>query len=170
MNTFFETDRLIIKFPTLADYDAIHALTTDKEVMLFIGNGSISTPEKTLAKLNKDITHFTKHQFGVGLVYEKATNQFIGQSGLTYLEYNDSQPLIELDCLLHKAYWGKGYGTELGKRRIEWGFANLPVDKLVAVVDPRNLGSQAVMLKSGMKYVNDIWCYNKTVKYYEIHR
>lgn len=107
MDTFFETERLIVKFPTLQDYAAIHVLETDINVMCFISDGSLSSPERTLVKLKKDIAHFTKHNFGTGLVYEKVSHQFVGQAGLTYLEYNDAQPNIELDYILHKEFWGK---------------------------------------------------------------
>lgn len=170
MSTFIETERLVIKVPTLDDYTLLHALETDKDVMHLIGNGSISTPERTLSKLKKDIAHFAKHNFGSGLVFEKASQLFVGQAGLVYLEYNDTQPDIELDYLLHKAFWGKGYATELAKKSVAWGFEKLPVDKLIAVADPRNLQSQAVLKKVGLTYVNDIWCYNKCIKLFEIKR
>jgi len=170
MNIFFETERLIVKFPTLEDYDSIHALETDVNVMHFIGDGSISSPERTLAKLKKDIAHFAKHHFGTGLVYEKESQHFIGQAGLTYLEYNDTQHNIELDCLLHRAFWGKGYATELVKKSIEWGFINLPVTKLIAVIDLHNLRSQEVAKKAGLRFVDIIWCYNKKVKIFEIQK
>jgi RimJ/RimL family protein N-acetyltransferase len=168
-DTFLETERLIVKFPTVDDYAAIHALEIDKEVMKYIADGSTSSPERTRAKLNKDIAHFAKHHFGTGLVYEKATGEFVGQAGLTYLEYNDNQPEVELDYLLHKAFWGKGYATELAKKSIEWGFKHLSLDKLIAVTDLKNKGSQNVLTKAGLKYTNDIWCYNKTVKLFVIH-
>lgn len=65
---------------------------------------------------------------------------------------------------------GKGYATELAKKSIEWGFRNLSVTKLIAVVDPRNLKSQEVVKKAGLKLINDIWCYNKKVKLFEIQK
>jgi ribosomal-protein-alanine N-acetyltransferase len=168
MNVFFETERLILKVPDRDDYASLHALQTDNDVMHFIGDGSPSQPEKIRTKLTKDIEHFAKHHFGTGLVFEKDSRQFVGQGGLTFLEYNDQQPDIELDLLLHKTSWGKGYGTEIVKGSLEWGFKNLPVTKLVAVIDPRNVNSQKVVLKAGLSFVEDAWFYNKTVKFYEI--
>jgi len=170
MSIFFETERLFVRFPTLEDNTIIHTLETDANVMRYIGDGSLSFPERTLAKLKKDIAHFSKHHFGTGLVYEKASHSFVGQAGLTYLEYNEAQPNIELDYLLLKVFWGKGFATELAKGSLDWGFKNLPVNKLIAVVDPRNLKSQEVVKKAGLKFIEDIWCYNKTVKLFEIQR
>jgi [ribosomal protein S5]-alanine N-acetyltransferase len=169
-DTFLETERLIVKYPTQDDYTLIHELETDIEVMKYISDGSISSPERTQNKLNKDMAHFAKHHFGTGLVFEKATGEFVGQAGLTFLEYNDNQPEVELDYLLHKAYWGKGYATELAKKSIEWGFKHLPLNNLIAVTDLKNQGSQNVLIKAGLKYINEIWCYNKTVKLFEIHK
>ena len=170
MTIFLETERLIIKNPTADDFAVIHELCTDKDVMQFIGDGSLSTPESTLSKLAKDIAHFSKHKFGLGLVYEKESGQFIGQAGLFHLEYNDNQPRIEIGYRLHKAYWNKGYATELTKKLVEWGFQNLPTDRLNAVVDPRNLKSQEVVKKAGLEFIEETRFYNKQINLYEVKR
>ena len=175
MKIFLKTDRLIIKLPTLSDFDAILALNTDPAVMRFIGNGSINTPEQVQAKLDKDIAHFFKHQFGLGVVYEKATGEFVGQAGLFHLEYNDNQPAnqpvkIEIGYRLCKKHWNKGYATELVCAIRDWGFKNLPVEKLIAVVDPRNIDSQKVVSKAGLDFIDIIDCYNKKVKLYQLNK
>jgi len=43
MAIFLKTDRLIIKPPTIKDYDVIHELCTDKDVMHYIGDGSLGS-------------------------------------------------------------------------------------------------------------------------------
>jgi ribosomal-protein-alanine N-acetyltransferase len=170
MNVFLETEHLVLKKPTLADYAVILELVTDLDVMQFIGDGSPFTPETTAAKLQRDIMHHDKHQFGFNMVYEKKSGNFIGQAGLFYLEYNDSQPDVEIGYRLHKAFWRQGYATELARGIMQWGFANLSLDRLVAVIDPRNLNSQGVAIKAGMEFVKEFWCYDKNIKLFEMTR
>jgi ribosomal-protein-alanine N-acetyltransferase len=153
MNIFLETERLVLKKPTEADYAAILELVTDLDVMKFIGDGSPFTPEATAAKLQRDILHHARHQFGFNMVYEKKSGDLIGQAGLFHLEYNDSQPDVELV-----------------RGIMQWGFANLSLDRLVAVIDPRNLNSQAVAKKAGMEFVKEFWCYDKNITLFEMTR
>ncbi len=89
----------------------------------------------------------------MGSVYEKATEVFIGRAGLVHLDYNDQQPDIEIGYDLLKAYWGKGYATELAKALIDWGFKRLSIDRIVAVTRPNNILSQKVLQKAGMQQV-----------------
>jgi len=167
---FFETESLYLRPPRREDFETLFELQTDKAVMEFIGDGAICTADKVRAKLDKDIAHFDKHGFGTGLVFEKSSAEFVGLGGLTYLEYDDTQELIELDCLFHKAFWGKGYAAEIVNGALQWGFQHLAVSRLTAVIDVNNIRSQKLVLKCGLKYVKDSWCYGKTVKFYEIER
>jgi len=122
------------------DYTAIHALETDPDVMHFIGNGSLSTPEKNVSQITK--RHRTLHEtsFLVSAPFMKRNlENLLAKPVLIYLEYNDAQPKIEISYRLRKDFWDKGFATELTKSLIDWGFKNLTVDNLIAVVDPRNL-------------------------------
>jgi RimJ/RimL family protein N-acetyltransferase len=53
---------------------------------------------------------------------------------------------------------------------MKWGFANLPNDKLIAVIDPRNLNSQGVAKKAGMEFVKEFCCYEKNIMLFEMPR
>jgi RimJ/RimL family protein N-acetyltransferase len=93
---------------------------------------------------------------------------FIGRAGLLYFAYDENQSDIEIGYRLHKDFWGKGYGTELVKALINWGFEHLSVNKLVAVINPDNIRSRRVLEKSGMHYVGKCQYYEDEVDRYEI--
>jgi GrpB-like predicted nucleotidyltransferase (UPF0157 family) len=63
--------------------------------------------------------------------------------------FDDTQPEIELNYHLHKKFWGKGYGTELTKALVQWGFQYLSTNKLVSATYPDNVASQKVLKKAG---------------------
>lgn len=163
-----ETKRLFIKVPTLADINDWHSLHSDSEVMQYI-DGARS--KRTIQKwLEQDIAHQNKHDFCVGSVFRKDNHQFIGRAGAVYLNYDDSQPDIEIGYILHKADWGNGYATELVKALIEWGFANLNVTKLVAVTHPENKKSQRVLEKAGMRFAKRVHYHGSDCDLYEIFK
>jgi len=169
MGTFLETKRLILKTPKLSDMNELVLLQSDPDVMKYIGQG-VRTREETKKFLETAIQHQEKHQFSMCSVYEKSTDKFVGQAGLIYLASDDSQPEIEVGYRLHKEFWQQGYATELSKALISWGFEHLPVNKLVAVINPANEKSRSVLEKIGMHYVERINYYNSEVSKYEIHK
>jgi ribosomal-protein-alanine N-acetyltransferase len=167
MNIFLETKRLIIKPSTFEDLDNLCLLQADQDVMQYIGQG-LRNPEEVRKWLEKSISHHQKHGFSFGSVFEKETGIFIGQAGIMFLDYDDTQPDVEIGYRLHKRFWNKGYATELSRELIKWGFKHLPVDKLVAVINPQNEKSRHVLEKVSMSYVGKINCYNSEVAKYEI--
>lgn len=175
MNIFLKTERLIIKPSVPEDFDDLYALQSDPDVMQYIGQG-VRTSSEVNEWLAKAIAHHQKHGFSFCSVFEKESNQLIGQAGLQYLAYDDQQPDIEIGYRLKKQSWGKGYATELTKALIVWGFNNLSVDKLVAVINPANEKSRRVLEKAGMLYVGEIkyfmikWHWYHMIRYGQIWR
>ncbi len=166
MKIFLESERLIIKKPSLDQLAEAFSIDSDPEIMHYMGGAR--TEDSIRAWLEKNIQHQKKHSFGFGFVYEKETGQCIGRAGLLYLAYDDTQPDIEIGYRLHQSSWNKGYATELVKALIQWGFSNLSVNKLVAVINPKNERSRRVLEKVGMCYVGKDRYYDKEVERYEI--
>ena len=169
MSVLLETKNLIITTPQLEDFDNLYALQTDADVMKYIGQG-VRTQLEVESGLKKAIAHQEKHGFSLGCVVEKESGVFVGRAGLIYLAYDDSQPDIEVGYALTKAAWSKGYGTELAKALINWGFEHLPIAKLVGVINPANERSRKVLEKVQMNYVGLANYWNNEVALYDIHK
>jgi GrpB-like predicted nucleotidyltransferase (UPF0157 family) len=170
MTTFLETKRLILKLPDYSDFDRIIALRSDPEVMKFIGDGSIQTKARVERFLSIAIPYQEKYGFGFCSVFEKETDEFIGQAGLFHKGFDDKQPDIELAYRLHKKYWNKGYATELAKALVRWAFENLTVDKIVSAAEPENIASQNVLLKSGFLFLGKKKWDGRELFYYENYK
>lgn len=169
MSLFLETKNLIINAPELADFNDLYALQSGAEVMKYIGQGVRSEAE-VMTGLEKAIAHYEKFNFSLGSVFEKTTGQFVGRAGLIYVAYDDTQPDIEVGYALVKNAWGKGYGIELAKALIEWGFQNLSVEKLVADTHPKNERSRRVLEKAGMHYTGIGKYLNNEVAWHAINK
>lgn len=163
MAIFLKTTRLIIQTSSVRDLKNWVTLYSDSEQMSY-------KPEIIKQWLDQDRMHFKKYGFGMGSVYEKKNHCFVGRAGIVYLDYDDSQPNIEIGYILDKAYWNKGYATELAKALVKWGFQHLSVNKLVAVTRPENKKSQHVLEKTGMHYVKLIQIRHQDFFFYEIHK
>jgi ribosomal-protein-alanine N-acetyltransferase len=118
--------------------------------------------------MNEMIKHQANHGFSSGDIFEKETDTFVGRGGLIYLEMKDDQPDVEIGYILHKQFWGKGYATELARTFLDWGFNNLPVERILASVLPENKNSRHVVEKIGMNYIGNRKCWGNESAVYEI--
>lgn len=169
---FLETERLVLKFPTVADFEDLLALRADPDVMRYIGDGSTHSAEQVESFLKRVLIPYQeRHGIGFCSVFEKASGHFVGQAGLFHPGFDDTQPDIEVAYRLLPKFWGKGYATELAKALIHWGFTHLPVKKLVAAAHPNNYASQQVLKKSGFILIDTVrWYSGQDVIGFEIYK
>ena len=57
----------------------------------------------------------------------------------------------EIGWLLHRDFWRQGYGTEVGRALLRFGFAALGLRRIAAYCDAENIGSYRIMEKIGMR-------------------
>lgn len=77
----------------------------------------------------------------------KETGALIGSCELAF---TDKDP-AELAWELHRDYWRKGYGTEIGETLLRLGFETLNLRRIVADCNTLNRGSYRIMEKIGMR-------------------
>ncbi len=70
--------------------------------------------------------------------------------GSCELAYTDKDP-AELAWELHRDYWRKGYGTEIGRTLLKLGFETLKIRRIIADCNTLNKGSYGIMEKIGMR-------------------
>jgi [ribosomal protein S5]-alanine N-acetyltransferase len=169
MTILIESERLIIKAPSESDFENFYAQQSDADVMKYIGRG-VRSSEEVRKGLAKSISHYEKHGFTFGPVFEKASGRCVGQAGLIYLAYDDTQDDIEVGYRFIKECWGKGYATEISRALVTWAFAHLAIKKCVGIIQPQNEGSRHVLEKIGMHYVGKATYYGIDVERYEIDK
>ena len=162
-----ETARLYLRRFDSGDLDAFAAMNADADVIRYIGDGKPQTRSQTQMRLNAILDHWDHHGFGLCAIVDKATHEFIGFCGLQYL---NSTSEIEIGYRLAKEFWGRGIATEAASASLKYGFDELGLDRIVAVVHPENVVSQRVIQKIGLQYVKDARFYNSELKYFAIVR
>lgn len=170
MTVFLETERLILKKTGLFDFDYLFALQAEPDVMEYTGHGKPQVKEEAQKVLESILSYREKHGYSMCSVFEKEDSAFIGQAGLFHIGFLEEQLEIELSYRLHKKFWGKGYGTEISKALIQWGFDHLPITKLVALVHPDNIASHRILQKCGMINLGIVNSYYGELVKYEIYK
>lgn len=160
-----ETDHFILRQCTLEDIDAYLKFWNDPQVMQFIGDGTWGGGRQKVEEfITKNILGYKPNPgLGSWAVIDKSSAELVGEAGLVAVGGSDE---VDAGYILRKDYWGKGYGTELLKGLLRFGFKNLELNKIIAVAHPDNIASARVMQKCGMTYCGLGFYYNRpSVKY-----
>lgn len=160
-----ETNRLRLRSFRPEDLADLHLVFGDAEVMRYISGGKARSLEETGKGLARTIDGWQSLGFGFWAVTIKGSDKMIGYCGFMFLE---GTPEIELAYGLAKPYWGSGFATEAARACLQYGFAEMKLERIVGVVNPGNAASQRVLEKLGMKYTRDVRHYDADLMYYEI--
>ncbi|HEX3021875.1 MAG TPA: GNAT family protein [Lachnospiraceae bacterium] len=135
------TDRLILRNFSRDDIDAALAYLGDADTMYYIEDPFNYEQAKEFVERNIDEEN--------ALVYaliEKKTEKIIGH--MIFHEYNYDQ-IYELGFIIKSEYQGKGYGYEIGKALLDYGFHVLNLHKIIAETIEGNNKSISLIEKLG---------------------
>ncbi len=145
------SDRLILKEVTWNDLENIHRLHSFPEVDEFNTLGipeNISDTRNVLRTSIEDKYSPVRKKFSWA-VFDYQNHEFIGEAGISLSA--DRFRLGEIFYNLDPSFWGYGYGTEIVRRLIKFGFDDLHLHKVEAGVATENFRSVRVLEKAGMK-------------------
>jgi RimJ/RimL family protein N-acetyltransferase len=154
MQSYLETERLVLRRFDGRDVDNLCALDSDPEVMRFI-SGGVPTPRALIrSKILPWFMSFYRQYEGLGFwaAHEKASGDFIGWFALHPEEGRDPDDLA-LGYRLRKASWRKGYASEGAQALIDKAFRELGARRVFACTYSQNLASRGVMQRCGMRFV-----------------
>lgn len=142
-----ETERLLLRAFEEKDIPAVQSYAGYSENILYMVWGPNSENE-TRNFVNMAISYAEKepcknHQYAVVL---KENNILIGACDLSL-----SGDEGEIGWILHRNYWGQGYGSEMGKTLLSFGFDELGLHRIIAHCDAENQASYRLMEKIGMR-------------------
>jgi len=150
-----ETERLILRRLTMDDLAAMVTVVCDPEVMKY--SDGVLQPAGVKHLLQDTIRNqYGKHGFGHWAVVERETGAVAGYCGLSREMNRCGDDEGELGYRLARTYWGQGYATEAARAAIAAGFEAFELARIVAIVDPANIPSVAVLEKLGMSFEREI--------------
>lgn len=160
MSETLRTDRLTLRpwRDDEADLDAYAMLSSDPEVMRWIGDGRPLTRAGAADGLRRFVTHWADYGYGLYAVEDDA-GAVLGFAGMLKAGEPGVRPGdVEIGWRLRRQHWGKGYATEAALAARDHAFDRLRLARLVALVRPANTASIGVMHKLGMELEQERLC------------
>jgi len=143
------TARLTLREFNAADFDAIHAYSSDARVTkyLFFGPRDAHGTAEYLEGLLASQQEVPRTRFELA-VEETASGRVIGACDLSLIERN----VVDLGYMLGLRDWGKGYATEISLALVDAAFFDLRAERIISTVDVNNQASIRVLEKIGMRW------------------
>ena len=145
-----ETERLVFRRYEHKDRPDFIKLFTDEAVMKHVGDG-VLTEEQAEAFWQKLFEKLYPQGFYIWAVFAREVSRYVGHAGIY------PRPSKREDCelvyFLKSDAWGNGYATEIARRIIEYGFAELNLPEVFASVDDDHAASIRVLKKAGMTFL-----------------
>lgn len=146
----FTSERLGFRSWFEDDIELFAKMNCDEEVMKHFPK--LLTKQETEAFVSRMQQHYLHKGYTYFAVELKETGEFIGFIGLAHQDYQSPYtPAVDIGWRLKQRVWGNGYATEGAKRCLQFAFAELNLDKVIATCTLHNKASENVMQKIGMK-------------------
>lgn len=142
-----ETERLILRRITNDDVNEIFELRSNPETMKYIPRPLVKTTEDALehvTMIEEKIVSNVGINWGITL---KGSSKILGIIG--YYRMQPENYRAEIGYMLLPDFHGKGIISEAVKRLIMYGFHDLKLHSIEAVIDPENAASEKVLQKCG---------------------
>jgi RimJ/RimL family protein N-acetyltransferase len=143
------TERLVLRQWDESDFEPFAALNSDPETMRYFP--SMLSREQSDALARNISSAIELDGWGLWAVEVVDGPSFIGFVGLNEPRFEAHfTPAIEVGWRLARAHWGHGYATEAAKASLDFGFRDLDLQEIVAMIAPANARSRAVAERLGM--------------------
>jgi RimJ/RimL family protein N-acetyltransferase len=145
-----ETERLRIRAFVDEDAAPLHDVLGSPEVMRWTPSAPSKDLAETAERLGRTRAFTARQPPGLGMwaLELRAGGEVLGQVGLFPVE--GKGPQIEVAYELAPRAWGQGYATEAARALIEYGFGELGLDRIVALIIQANTRSRRVAEKCAM--------------------
>lgn len=147
--TELQTERLTLRRLTTADAPLILALLNDPDFLRFVGDRGVRTEEGACTYLaNGPLASYARHGFGPYAVELKRGRVPIGICGLFK---RDHLPDPDLGFAFLPAWRARGFAGEAARAVLADSSARLGLPRVLAIVDPANERSVALLKRLGLQ-------------------
>lgn len=145
------TTRLILRRWQESDREPLAVLNADPEVMEHLP--ARLSPLESDEMIERIEAGFQERGYGLWAIQVRATGALVGFTGLQDVSFQAPfTPAVEVGWRLARPAWGKGYATEAATAALAFGFSELRLPEIVAMIVPANWRSRAVAKRLGMTH------------------
>jgi len=148
------TNRLFLRSIMPGDAEALFAIRSDVETMKYFGQEPYESLDETKDAIRLMEERYTRKEalrWGITLLGE---DRLIGSC--TLFHFDEDFHRAETGYELNRAFWGKGFMTEAMAAILTFGFRELGLHRVEAVIDIANERSKNLLLKLGFTYEGNL--------------
>lgn len=143
------TQRLILRQWQAKDRLPFSLMNANPKVMEFFPE--VMSDEQSTEQADRFSGLIAEKGWGFWVVERREDQKFIGIAGLNAVTDLPIGDCIEVGWRLDLPFWRNGYGTEAAIASMKFAFEELGSNEIVAITAKKNLPSQALMKKLGMR-------------------
>ena len=147
------TERLRLRQVEPRDADDVYATLADEETMRYYGPiyPSLAAVQEYIAERQGDYARRDAIRWGITL---KDDDTLIGSCGFHH--FDEGYHRAETGYILNRAYWGQGIMAEALAAILTYGFSEMGLHRIEAIIDIANERSKGVLLKLGFQYEGNL--------------
>lgn len=139
-----ETPRLILRPPTIEDFEAFAAFSADPRTAMYLGG--VQTRSSAWRALAAIAGAWSLHGYSMFSYIEKSSQRWVGRGGPWQPE---GWPGTEVGWGVVPDAQRQGYAKEASIAAIDWAFDHLGWSEVIHCIDPSNTASIAVARSLG---------------------
>lgn len=143
-----ETACLELRNYHIEDLENYYKLKSCNEVWKYSTYIPLTDIIQAKEELEKNISMQSTKESVFCALFEKDTNNYIGEAGIISVNKNANRCVVGYNLL--PCFWNKGYATEITRCLIAYAFNILRFERVEALADIQNIASCRVLEKSGM--------------------
>lgn len=165
-----ETERFVMRPHRDADFEPwAQLIFADPDVMRYMPVRDLTPTARARRALDVAEASWQAHGFPHLLISDKSDNALIGDCYMEPPEASGSGE-AEIGYTIGRDHWGRGIATEAARALVRYSFDHLPLERIVGVVIPDNIGSWRVLEHLGFSYERTTEFYDLEVKVYGLGR
>jgi len=149
-----ETDRLILRDWRDSDFDALHALCTDRQVMATIG--PLNSEDQSLGLLQRLQARQERDGCTFWAMERKEDGRVIGFCGAARGTVPQLEEELEIGWRLASDCWGQSYAREAAQATLDWLAIHHAGEPVWAITSVGNTRSRGLMERLGMQYLPEL--------------
>ena len=148
--TVLQTQRLDLRQLVREDAPFILELVNEPSWLRFIGDRNVHSLEDAVGYIEKGpLESYAKNGFGLYLVVDRESGASAGLCGLIR---RDVLPHVDIGFAFSPRFWGRGLAFEAASAVLAHGRDVLGLSPILAIVNPDNERSIALLEKLGMRF------------------
>ncbi|HEU4785317.1 MAG TPA: GNAT family protein [Ktedonobacterales bacterium] len=151
------TKRLRLREIRPDDAQAIFAIYSDEEAMRYYNEPFQSLAEAEAYIILRRDDYVQRREIRWGITRD-GDDRIIGSCGLHHFDegYYEGYYRAETGYILHRDYWGQGFMAEALSAVLTYGFTEMALHRIEAVIDIANERSKNLLLKLGFQYEGNL--------------